>query len=307
MAISAVDPEWIKNAVFVTVGFSVFTFALMLMQEQEARSAEENLSDLKGRKSSDPFIKLLRPLCTHYLAPVIRGRTFWNRFKESYRQKIIAAGLKDELNVDEFISLKYLMFLFVPLIAGVMKSQDLFDISLTTILATSVLGWFYPNMMVSSKIKNRQKNIRKMMPFVVDLMALSTEAGLDLVGAMGKVVEKAQRSPLIEELEQVLREIRLGSSRSVAMREMSDRVNMKEIGSFISILISAEQMGASVGKVLRQQSDSIRSQRFVAAEKAGAKASSMIIFPVVFFIVPAVMLTVFGPFALSFVGGGGGF
>ncbi|MEK7689586.1 MAG: type II secretion system F family protein, partial [Bdellovibrionota bacterium] len=74
-----------------------------------------------------------------------------------------------------------------------------------------------------------------------------------------------------------------------------------EVGSFVAILISADQMGASIGKILRQQSEQIRNQRFVAAEKAGAAAAQKILLPLVLFILPAVMLMIFGPFLLGFI------
>jgi tight adherence protein C len=139
----------------------------------------------------------------------------------------------------------------------------------------------------------------------VDLLALSTEAGLDFVGAIGKVVEKARPSPLVEELEQVLKEIKIGSSRAEALREMASRLDMQEVNSFVAILISADQMGAPIGRTLRQQSDQIRTQRFSAAEKAGAAAAQKLLIPTVLFILPAVMLMIVGPILVQYIQGGG--
>jgi tight adherence protein C len=141
------------------------------------------------------------------------------------------------------------------------------------------------------------------MPFIVDLLALSTEAGLDFGAAIGKVVEKARPSPLIEELSQVLKEIAVGSSRSEALREMSVRVNLTEVNSFIAILISADSMGASIGKILRQQSEQIRINRLVRAEKAGAKAATAVIMPMVVTVLPAVALLALGPYIVQFFTG----
>jgi tight adherence protein C len=128
------------------------------------------------------------------------------------------------------------------------------------------------------------------------------------VGAIGKVVEKAKPSPLVDELSQVLKEIKVGSSRSEALKEMAVRLGLSEVNSFIAILVSAEQMGASIGKVLRQQSEQMRVERMMRAEKAGAAASAKIIVPVILIIMPAVLLVMVGPMALSIVlGGGAGF
>jgi tight adherence protein C len=169
------------------------------------------------------------------------------------------------------------------------------------IIASGVGGWFYPDFWVKNRMQARQKQVVRAMPFIVDLLALSTEAGLDFIGAIGKVVEKAAPSPLVEEFSQMLKEIKVGASRQEALREMAARIDCTEINSFVAILISADQMGASIGKILRQQSEQIRVQRILAAEKAGAAAAQKVLLVMVFVIVPAVFIMVFGPAALSFV------
>ena len=119
------------------------------------------------------------------------------------------------------------------------------------------------------------------------------------MGAIGQVVEKAKSSPLVEEFSQLLKEMKVGSSRQDALREMGSRIAMTEMNSFIAILISADQMGASIGKILRQQSEQIRISRMLRAERAGAAATQKVLIPLVCCIVPAVMLMVFGPFMLG--------
>jgi tight adherence protein C len=166
-------------------------------------------------------------------------------------------------------------------------------------------GFFYPDFWMNGLIARRQKQIIKSLPFVVDLLALSTEAGLDFIGAIQKVVDKSAPSPLIDELSQMLREIKIGSARGEALREMSTRIGMQEVNSFVAILISADQMGASIGKILKQQSDQIRTERLLRAEKAGAQAASKVLLPSVALLLPAVILLIFGPFILSMVNGGG--
>jgi tight adherence protein C len=156
-------------------------------------------------------------------------------------------------------------------------------------------------MWVNGRVQARQKKILVSMPFIVDLLALSTEAGLDFVGSIGKVVEKAKPSPMVEEFSQLLKEIKVGASRGEALREMALRIGMTEVNSFVAILISADQMGASIGKILRQQSEQIRIERILRAEKAGAAASQKVIIPLVVFILPAVMLMIFGPFILGMI------
>ena len=293
--------QFVINAAYILVGLAVFILARMLVQEQESRAAEENLADLRNRKASNALVKITRPFFTQYVVPMLRGKPFWDNSRKVYRRKLISGGLKDELTPDEFIAFKIALILFFPLAGGFLRVAELVDLKLYQVFVAAIIGWFYPDLWVRSRILTRQKQVRRAMPFIVDLLALSTEAGLDFVGAIGKVVEKAKSSPLIEEFEQVLKEIKVGSSRAEALREMAIRIDMPEVGSFVAILISADQMGASIGKILRQQSEQIRNQRFVMAEKAGAAASQKILLPLVLFILPAVMLMIAGPFVLGFI------
>jgi tight adherence protein C len=293
--------QFVINAAYVLVGLAAFILARMIFEEQESRAAQENLADLKDRSASNPLVKLLRPFFTQYVVPMVRGKPFWDERRKGYKRKIIAAGLKDELTPDEFISFKTVLIAFFPIVGGILNAAELLDVAWYIVLGSGIAGWFYPDFWVSGRIQDRQKLVLKAMPFIVDLLALSTEAGLDFVGAIGKVAEKAKPSPLVEEFSQLLKEIKVGASRQDALREMAARIAMPEVNSFVAILISADQMGASIGKILRQQSDQIRSERMTRAEKAGAAAASKVIIPVVLFILPAVILMIFGPFVLGFI------
>lgn len=293
--------DFVLMCAYGLIGLGVFVVARMLLQEQETRAAQDNLAVGGERKTSNGLVKITRPFFTQYVVPMIRGKPYWDDKRKIFRRKLIAAGLKDELTEDEFISFKIFLILFFPLVGGVLKAGDFLDVPWWLILGTGAVGWFYPNIWVGSRMAARQKIILRSMPFIVDLLALSTEAGLDFVGAIGKVVEKANPSPLVEEFGQLLKELQVGASRAEALREMAARIDMPQINSFVSVLISADQMGAPVGRVLRQQSEAIRSERMVRAEKAGAAASQKVIIPLVLFIMPAVMLMIFGPFILSYV------
>jgi tight adherence protein C len=296
--------QLVINAAYALVGIGAFILARMLMQQQESRAAEENLAESKDRQTSNPLVKLLRPVFTQYLVPVIRGKPFWDKKRTQFKRQIIAAGLKDELTPDEFIAFKLVLIIFFPVVGGLLNAGDFIDVAWYYILGSGLAGWFYPNFWVKNRMEERQRLAIRAMPFIVDLLALSTEAGLDFLGAIGKVVEKAKPSPLVEEFSQLLKEIKVGSSRQEALREMAARLAMPEVNSFVAILISADQMGASIGKILRQQSEQIRNTRMVRAEKAGAAAAQKVLLPLVLFILPAVMLMIFGPMVVSYINGG---
>lgn len=300
MSFIGAKAEFVLYVGYALAGLSVFLVSRALMQEQESRAAQDNLDDARDRKATNPLVKLTRPIFTQYLVPAVRGKPSWDEMRRVFRRKLIAAGLKDELTPDEFIAFKLALIGFFPITCGVLKAGGFLDPSLFLIAGSTVAGWFYPNFWVNSRISARQKIILRSMPFIVDLLALSTEAGLDFVGAIGKVVEKANPSPLVDEFAQLLKEIKVGASRQEALKEMATRIDMPQINSFVAILISADQMGASIGKILRQQSESIRSERMIRAEKAGMAASQKVIIPLVTLIMPAVMLMIFGPFLLGF-------
>lgn len=293
--------EFVITVAYGLIGLSVFLVTRMLMQEQESRAAQENLDDSRSIQSTNTLVKLTRPIFSQYFVPIVRGKPKFDEMRQKFRRKIISAGLRDEFTADQFIAFKLFLIFFFPVVGGLLKSGGFIDFDPLMILATGPVGWFYPDFWVNSLIQKRQKHVIRAMPFIVDLLALSTEAGLDFVGAIGKVVDKAKPSPLVDELGQLLKEIKVGASRAEALRDMGLRINMPEFNSFVAILISADQMGASIGKILRQQSEQIRVQRILMAEKAGAAASQKIILPLVIFILPAVMVMIFGPFFLGFI------
>ena len=143
------------------------------------------------------------------------------------------------------------------------------------------------------------------MPFAVDMLALSVEAGLDFIAAMEKVIEKAKPGPLTEEFKNISKEIKIGASRAEALRNMAYRVNLVQVTSFTATLIAADSVGASIGPILKSLSAEIRQKRSSDAEKKGAQAATKILFPMMIFIMPAVFIMIFAPIVVESVTGGG--
>lgn len=303
--INETNREVVLYAGYLAVFVAVYLVSRLLLSEEERSAASDNLADARNRKSSSKLVQTTRPFFTQYVVPMVRGKPMWDSKRVLYRRRLISAGLREELTPDEFIAYKFFLVVFFPLVGLVLNALGMLDLSWYTIVGSGLAGFFYPDFWMKQLTTKRQKAIIRSMPFIVDLLSLSTEAGLDFIGAIQKVVDKAAASPLVEELGQMLREIKVGSSRADALREMSNRIGMTEVNSFVAILISADQMGASIGKILRQQSDQIRSERLLRAEKEGAKAASKVLLPSVLFLLPAVLLMVAGPFVLAFFNKGG--
>ncbi len=228
---------------------------------------------------------------------------------EPYRARIerqfVAAGMVGLMSTSEFLAYKLVMALFFEfmfaLVFGWIVMGTLLPVPLHLILM--LLGSFFPDFWLSSLVSQRQLAVRRSLPYVMDLLTLSVEAGLDFIAGVGKVCEKAKQGPLVDELSFTLREIQVGASRQQALRNLAVRLDMQEIRSFAALLIQADVLGASIGPVLRAQSELIRTQRFQAAERAGAYAATKLLFPLILFIMPAVFVVIFGPIALNFIYG----
>ena len=138
------------------------------------------------------------------------------------------------------------------------------------------------------------------MPFMVDMLALSVEAGLDFMAAITRVVEKAPESALTDEFEILLREVKVGASRAEALRNLAWRINSTVMSSFCATLIAADSVGASIGPILKALSQDIRQKRSADAEKLGAQAATKILFPMMLLVLPAVAIMIFIPFIEGF-------
>jgi tight adherence protein C len=154
-----------------------------------------------------------------------------------------------------------------------------------------------PKLLLGSRVKRAQREIRRSLPDAMDLMSVCVESGLTFEGAMGKVSERfANRLGL--EFAQVLSEIRLGRQRRDAMANLGDRTGVDEVSSFAQAVIQSDALGTGIARVLRIQSEELRRKRRQRAQEQGAKASLKMLFPMVIFIFPALWIVLLGPAVL---------
>ena len=162
----------------------------------------------------------------------------------------------------------------------------------------AAIGFVAPGFIVSRRAKGRREEIRSQLPDALDLLAVSVEAGLAFDGAVAKLTEHMEGA-LAEEFSHTLGEMRIGESRHDALKKLSDRVNTPEVSSFTRAIIQADQLGISLGRLLRIQASESRLKRQAAAEEKAMKAPIKMLFPTVLFIFPAMFLVVLGPAMLS--------
>ena len=214
------------------------------------------------------------------------------------QQRLIRAGLRSDNAVKMLYGAKVITPLVLTLLAWVTGA---YHVGPMFIFALAVGGGYLaPDFWLGRKIANRQAEIRKGLPDVLDLLVICVEAGLSLDQATARTaqeLEKAQPA-LSDELGIVALEQRAGRARSDAWKHFAERTDVDVVRNLGSMLVQAEQFGTSIGKTLRVHSDTLRTKRVQEIEEKAAKLSVKLLFPLVLFIFPSLFLVVLGPAVL---------
>lgn len=217
--------------------------------------------------------------------------TFVNRVSH----QLVAAG--SPVTTSGFFVIVILSGVFFPaaLVAlAIMLTGSLTSFLLLVTLLVTGLGLFLPFLWLRRAVRRRKDAIWKGLPDAFDLITVAVEAGLGLDAALRQVAEKL-RGPLAEEIGRMLREVGMGRPRREALEDMAKRVDVKELRTFVNAIIQAEALGTSLGRVLRAQGLSMRTQRRQRAEELARKAPVKMVFPLVLFIMPTFFLVTLGP------------
>jgi tight adherence protein C len=301
----------LKVFIFLAGPASIFMLVYYLFPDEEYLAAQKRLG-VEEEKVKPKKIALLRwsyPLYSliNSLLPQYAHKRFlaWAETKKPrYQQNLIVANIRDEMTPDDFVGFKILMAVFIPILVFYFAGALGYSISPWSLPMVMILGFYFPDLWLREKMSTRKKAILRALPYTLDLLTLSVEAGMDFIASIQRLTQRTQNNPMVEEFNHMLKEIRLGTSRSDALRSLSNRLEIEEVSSFTTLLIQADQLGASIGDVLRAQSDQLRTKRFQNAEAAGARASQMILFPLIFCIFPAVFIVIMGPTVLNFMSQG---
>ena len=297
--------DLLKWSPALLIFIAIFIIVRVFMEEQDKFKTQEALEDAENSakvKKQPLFIKITRPFYKRYFLPMTQGKNK-QKYRTKYRQKLANAGLLKEMTPEEFMALKFFMILGGPFAFLIVRfiMEETWPLSITPVMG--LVGYIYPNIWLSGLINNRAEEILRAMPFIVDMLALSVEAGLDFMAAIQRVIEKAPAGALNEEFETLIRETKIGSSRAEGLRQLGWRVNIIEVNSFCATLIAADSVGASIGPLLKQLSSELRVKRSARAEQAGATAATKILIPMIFFILPAVLVAIFAPMVLKMMSG----
>ncbi len=262
--------------------------------EAEARARKALGVEEKPRVYRSVLHKWSRPFYLR-LTPLVEGAmpAEWRRKRA---REIVAAGMSGEIDPAELWAYQtWLALVALGLLALFVSEPAWWAWPLA-----AALGFWFPGRWLKDRVRLRQGQILRALPDVVDMLALSVEAGLDFMAAIGKVTQKSRPGPLVEELKTMLGEVRMGASRADGLRNLAQRCDVAALSAFVAVLVQADRLGVSIGQVLRAQADKMRADRFQRAERLGAQASQKILFPLILCIMPAVFIVILGPLLLRY-------
>lgn len=216
-----------------------------------------------------------------------------------YQKMLVASGIKPD-KIMVFMGTKIVLTIGLPLtyliFYGIPVEKE-FTVRVLISLALAIIGYLLPTFWLRNRMKRRQTKIFHDLPDLLDLMTICVEAGLSMDSAMIKVCDDAQfkKSPLATEIRIATNETRAGKPRLEALRDIGERTMVDDLKSFAAMLVQTEKLGTSLAQSLRIFSDSLRTIRRQIAEEAAAKTSIKLVFPLVFFIFPAILVVILGP------------
>jgi|CXWL01.1.fsa_nt_gi tight adherence protein C len=232
---------------------------------------------------------------------VFNRRFIWPGYENRMRKMLVKGGEPQGYKPEDIMALQEIGA-FVGLGFGLFVVLTMNTNPVWAFVGASA-GMFYPMIWVRDQVTKRQLQISRALPYSLDLLTLAVEAGLDFTGALAKVVEKGKAGPLREELQLVLKVLKMGKTREEALKAMIARVDLQALSQFVTALIQADKMGTSIGKVLRIQSTQLRIDRTQRAEKLANEAPVKMLFPLIACIFPTVFMVLFGPIIFQFTFG----
>jgi len=289
---------------FAAIGLAIFAIASQVEEQATVRASLRQLEGYEVENVRDR--ELLKPVSQRVLSPLMSkfldlGKRLTPKgYTEKVRHKLAITGKASPLDVDRFLAKRAISILAIPAVwilwytVMPIKGQTRF---LTAILL-SLLLFLGPDAVLNREIEERQDQIRRSLPDILDLLTISVEAGLGFEQALDRTVQ-AVPGPLSDEFMRMLNETRAGSSRADAMRAIEARTDVAEVRSFVLAILQADTFGVSIGRILRAQADEMRVKRRQLAQERAMKAPVKMLLPMVFCIFPALFVVVLGPAVIN--------
>ncbi len=289
----------LSASVFIAV--TLLVLAIFWKGQNPVRTRVANLRGRGGQPGPD----LSLPLTERMVSPLVDSladrvlAVLPTSLLQSLKKKLVLAG--NPVNPRGYIiitgaAMGVLGVLAVALVVAAGGEFQLRQLLIVVVIAA--VGAVLPYLWLGGRIRSRQATIMKSLPDSFDLITTCVEAGLGLDAALSRVAEKVE-GPFADELSHALRDIGLGKARRDALKDLGDRTGVPDLIAFVHAIIQAEQMGTSVGQVLRVQADQMRIRRRQRAEEQAQKAPVKMVFPLVLCIFPTLFLVILGPAAIT--------
>jgi tight adherence protein C len=291
------------TAIGLSVALAAYLAVLAVYEPKER--VEERLGRVFGERAVVAAAPAVpdEPLLQRAVLPLLTEMSRWLirvtpvGWRNSLRRKLTLAGNPGGLETGQFLAL-YLVVIIAAACGGFLFAeaigQPLFA------LVSFGFGLLLPDFWLKGRIQARQGAMQKSLPSFLDLLTVSVEAGLGFDAALARVTAR-ESGPLAEEFQRVLQEIRMGKPRRDALRDLGNRTEVKELSGFVAAIVQADQLGVSIGNVLRVQAQQMRRSRRQRAEEAAMKAPIKMLFPLVFFIFPSLFIILLGPAVIQLI------
>ncbi|MBF0197530.1 MAG: type II secretion system F family protein [Planctomycetes bacterium] len=283
---------------FLSVGFLAYAFTSKKgpVNDEDVIDAEDASSPLKKTISALPS------LAGAINSKVIQNKDDTNhpyiRIRNSLDRLLLQAGSPNNLTSDDTINLSfYGMLLSAALMYFYAWSFEMPVV--VFVYCGGMFGLALPYMLISLAATKRLNLIRKELPYLLDLLTLCVEAGMDFSTALIRIVPTFKATPLGDEVSLLVTEMRMGKSRQDSLRDFSQRVSLLELSTVVNSIIQSDKLGVSMGPVLRIQSEDMRKHRALLAEEEGMKAPVKLLFPLVAFIFPTTFVVIFAPMVIK--------
>jgi tight adherence protein C len=288
---------------FLSFGLAVFLVGEVATAPQRRRHLALKLAKTYGHRRTQPANALPR-FGERVVAPAVERlaalalRLNPKASADAIGGRLIAAGLSQRISTSQFLAMKAGLAV-AGVVTGIAFGSTVAAVAvvfLTPVLGA--VGFIGPDVILTFRIRARRERIRSELPDALDLLAVSVEAGLGLDGAIAKLTEHMDGA-LVDEFALTLGEMRIGEGRPEALKKLAERVPAPEVSAFVRSVVQAEQLGISLGRILRVQAADSRLRRQAAAEERAMKAPIKMLFPTALFIFPAMFVVILGPALLN--------
>ncbi|WP_010247414.1 type II secretion system F family protein [Acetivibrio cellulolyticus] len=293
-------------SIFISSYFIFYAFVGVFYRNRKVvsirldRITKEDVKTLENELNQPLFVRVIRPILDDISKVILRITP--KEFKSAFEKKVVNAGNPFNLSMKDWINMQVIIVVILPFItSGVCYYLGLDVRSIVFVGIIEIcFGLLFPNLVLNKQIAQRQKKILNSLPDVLDLLTVSVEAGLGFDGALAKVIDKMP-GPIAIEFENVLQEMKVGKQKRDALKDMAERVGLHDLTTFVGSIIQADQLGVSIGNVLRIQSEQMREKRRQRAKEKAMKAPVKMLIPMVLFIFPTIFSVLIGPVIIKVI------